>query len=552
MEIRKTTQNDIEEIFKIYESARQFMAENGNPNQWSNIHPEEKIILMDIDKGKFLSAIREYNKFNLYLLDFKIRNRILNFLLFLVFILTPGCSSTKSSMPISLEIKPFEKIMEDKYKKLRVAREMILETEISSQVIVSRGNPDYFVEYLNADLKILPLSDSRQEVSDLDITPEAKISGNSLAFRLDSPSPGPHVFKLKAKAVLRREFVQVKEKIPFPLHDIPIEHIKYTSPSSLIDSEDEEIGKLASSIAQGEDDLYRVVFKVSEWVAENVSSQIDSSTIYTSQTASWVLENRKGVCDEKTNLLIGLLRSLKIPAKFVIGLVGVNYNGKINFKPHGWAEVYFPSAGWIPFDVAYNQLGFIDASHMKLSESVDVSEPITSYEWKSIDIRDPLKSNEGKSDNALLSIKDLEINARIKQITGTIQPLLELEPGVWYSKIETGSYNVIEATIINPHDFYVITDIYLQVPENLEIMEQNSKMFLMEPKTEKTVYWIVKPEVDRNENITTLFPVDVVIPGGGSSSVEFSVAKAPGYAMHSLKKIENDIEKKSKGEKIRR
>ena len=59
MEIRKTTQKDIEGILKIYESARKFMAENGNPDQWSNIHPEERVILKDIEKGNHFVCLDE-------------------------------------------------------------------------------------------------------------------------------------------------------------------------------------------------------------------------------------------------------------------------------------------------------------------------------------------------------------------------------------------------------------------------------------------------------------------------------------------------------------
>lgn len=51
MEIRKTRRNDLGEIFKIYKSARRFMAEHGNPDQWGDKHPEEKVILMDIENG---------------------------------------------------------------------------------------------------------------------------------------------------------------------------------------------------------------------------------------------------------------------------------------------------------------------------------------------------------------------------------------------------------------------------------------------------------------------------------------------------------------------
>jgi ribosomal protein S18 acetylase RimI-like enzyme len=49
MEIRKTDRSDLDGILKIYESARQYMLEHNNPNQWVDGYPDEKIILMDIE-----------------------------------------------------------------------------------------------------------------------------------------------------------------------------------------------------------------------------------------------------------------------------------------------------------------------------------------------------------------------------------------------------------------------------------------------------------------------------------------------------------------------
>ena len=51
MEIRKSNRNDLEDILKIYESARKYMLGNGNPNQWGNYYPDEKTIIMDIENN---------------------------------------------------------------------------------------------------------------------------------------------------------------------------------------------------------------------------------------------------------------------------------------------------------------------------------------------------------------------------------------------------------------------------------------------------------------------------------------------------------------------
>lgn len=57
MEIRKTNQNDLEDILKVYETARHFMFKNGNPNQWGSSYPEEKIIQTDVDNEQLFSCV---------------------------------------------------------------------------------------------------------------------------------------------------------------------------------------------------------------------------------------------------------------------------------------------------------------------------------------------------------------------------------------------------------------------------------------------------------------------------------------------------------------
>jgi len=52
MEIRRITQKDFDTVMKIYEYARQFMAEHGNPNQWGPTGwPPAETIQQVIEEG---------------------------------------------------------------------------------------------------------------------------------------------------------------------------------------------------------------------------------------------------------------------------------------------------------------------------------------------------------------------------------------------------------------------------------------------------------------------------------------------------------------------
>ena len=51
MNIRKTRFEDLGALLEIYEEARSFMRNNGNPKQWGDAHPAKAILENDITKG---------------------------------------------------------------------------------------------------------------------------------------------------------------------------------------------------------------------------------------------------------------------------------------------------------------------------------------------------------------------------------------------------------------------------------------------------------------------------------------------------------------------
>jgi transglutaminase-like putative cysteine protease len=68
-----------------------------------------------------------------------------------------------------------------------------------------------------------------------------------------------------------------------------------------------------------------------------------------------ILDTGAGVCQDFSHLMIGLARAMKIPARYVSGLVhqdAERYRGVA--QTHAWCELFFPSAGWVGFDPANN------------------------------------------------------------------------------------------------------------------------------------------------------------------------------------------------------
>lgn len=59
MEIRRTKPEELDTVMAIYGYAQQFMADNGNPNQWKKVHPPKEMIEQDIAEGKCYVGVEE-------------------------------------------------------------------------------------------------------------------------------------------------------------------------------------------------------------------------------------------------------------------------------------------------------------------------------------------------------------------------------------------------------------------------------------------------------------------------------------------------------------
>jgi transglutaminase-like putative cysteine protease len=66
-----------------------------------------------------------------------------------------------------------------------------------------------------------------------------------------------------------------------------------------------------------------------------------------------VLEHGKGVCQDFTHLMIALLRSFAVPARYVSGYI---HRANKDSQSHAWCEVWLPDLGWVGIDPTNDQL----------------------------------------------------------------------------------------------------------------------------------------------------------------------------------------------------
>ena len=380
-----------------------------------------------------------------------------------------------------------------------------LSLEISNSMQIIPETPNYFTDYVQAELLYFPKDDYRQTVTKLTTNPSVEID-ESILFFWDTPK-NEIEFIVNSELETTADLKQVNEKIGFPLRNVPSSLVEYTQTGEIIDS-NSEIEQLASALAEGKDDMYEVVFELASWTQRNIEYNLSTSNVKASKPSSWVLENRQGVCDEITSLFISLCRSLGIPARFASGIAFTNADYfDDQWGPHGWAEVYFPEYGWVPFDVTYGQLGYVDAGHIKLRDAQDAKEASVLYEYVGRNID--------------LQTYSLEFDTRVLNTGSKVNEMVNVDIDVYEDIVGFGSYNLITATVRNRYSYYVAEELTIAKTTGITLLDSYKKTILLKPGEEKKIYWIIKVDEDLDHRSIYTFPIHIYTIRGKKTESSF-------------------------------
>lgn len=380
--------------------------------------------------------------------------------------------------------------------------------KISSTVDVISSTGGY-VESYSAKSNIRAINDSVSQVVILEnyatIPKDAKISQINDSIQFDWVSKNSNVFQFQifSKVKVFNRLIKVTNKIKFPQENLPSLVKPYTQATEFIDI-NPEIRAKANELVEGETDYYRAIFSIGDWVENNINYSLDTLTENAIQKSSWVFQRKYGVCDELTNLFISMLRSVGIPARFVSGQA---YSNVIDdFGNHGWAEVYFPGYGWIPFDITYKQLGWVDPSHIKIREQLDSGEPSVEYYWRSKDV-------QFKTGNITVKTDTIQLIPREGHMANISVEVLHNEAG-------PESFVPIFVKIKNPYDYYLPIAVFIR--KSPELTTKNSITILLEPFGERNLLWITKIPEDFDKNFLYASTIEVRDTYGDIATTELT------------------------------
>jgi transglutaminase-like putative cysteine protease len=398
----------------------------------------------------------------------------------------------------------------------------LTQTQISSSASLQTTSSSATIDYVKAELYFFPKDDERQDIVSVSTDPDSTKTDGYLEFTWNNPSQDEVSFMLDTTLKTYKYQPRIASKIPFPITEIDKSLDNYTQPTNLIDSTNPTVVSLASELASGRDDLYDVVFSLSDWVLLNVQYNLSTFTEKASQKASWVLQNKYGVCDEISTLFVALCRSLGIPARYVGGLAYTNWQGINNFGPHAWAEVYFPTVGWVPFDITYGEFGYVDATHILLKEYNDPDESSTRFEWRGRDID--------------VETHKLNMQAKILETGPAVDEPIFIRASALKNEVGFGSYNIVSAEIQNLAASYISSSVGIAKSAEITIIGDNRKHFYLKPLEKKTISWIVRVDQNLDSDYSYTFPLSAYSLSNISDMTDFTAKKEdPIYSYDDVK-----------------
>jgi len=187
--------------------------------------------------------------------------------------------------------------------------------------------------------------------------------------------PGPHIrLEIESRIKVRN----LPLVIPEPVKQLTPNHYDDASTrertwqflqESRWVSKHPDIWKQAVDITHGIPSVFGRTQAIMQWVHQEFRYDPGVTTFDTHLEEAFHL--RAGVCQDFTHVMLGLCRTLDIPARYASGYL---YNGPRDTligaqASHAWCEVYFPGPGWLGFDPTNNTLA--DERYVKVAVGRD-------------------------------------------------------------------------------------------------------------------------------------------------------------------------------------
>lgn len=124
------------------------------------------------------------------------------------------------------------------------------------------------------------------------------------------------------------------------------------------------IAEIIASVYNPSKSVAAIVIESSRYVFEQFQYTKGITNVET--TIDEILEHHGGVCQDFAHVLLQILRTIKIPSRYVSGYICPNKNGmRGEGATHAWVEAFIPGFGWAGVDPTNNI--WVTNKHIKLA-----------------------------------------------------------------------------------------------------------------------------------------------------------------------------------------
>jgi transglutaminase-like putative cysteine protease len=157
-----------------------------------------------------------------------------------------------------------------------------------------------------------------------------------------------------------------------PLSSDATASFDYLSPTRFVDL-DPGTWRLAVDATAGVMDVWQAAQAIMRFTHGYLTYEPASTHVHTPLRD--VLARRRGVCQDYAHMMLGLCRTLKIPARYVSGYLAT----EMASATHAWVEVLVPTIGWHSLDPTHDRQ--VDGTYVKLAAGRDYSDvpPVSGY-----------------------------------------------------------------------------------------------------------------------------------------------------------------------------
>jgi transglutaminase-like putative cysteine protease len=230
------------------------------------------------------------------------------------------------------------------------------------------------------EARLQPVSDHSQECREfkLDIDPEAVVRcypdffANCVHY-FDVTTPHESL-RVEARSVVQTKRdargQPPSENPPGMLKDNSIVEswFEFLQDSTFVSKGAEIWREAQDAVPDGVSDLWHDAMSIGTHIFRNFSYKPKLTTVNTHPLE--VLQLRQGVCQDFVHVMLGMCRSIGIPARYVSGYFFNPHRAPDEIEAsHAWVEVFLPGFGWQGFDPTHDRVP--DTRYVKIATGRD-------------------------------------------------------------------------------------------------------------------------------------------------------------------------------------